>query len=213
MFVRMLKLPEETRTKYDVSSLECVIHAAAPCPIPVKKQMIEWWGPVLHEYYAGTEGNGFVYCNSEMWLAHEGTVGMPINCVVHIVGEDGEEVPPGRVRHDLLRGRRDVRVPQRPGEDRRFAPSEGLVDARRRRLPRRRQLPVPDRPQGVHDHLRRREHLSAGGRERADVTHPKVIDVAVFGVPNDDFGEEVKAVVQPARCPPTTRPRRRSPAS
>ena len=76
--------------KYDVSSLRCVIHAAAPCPVPVKKQMIEWFGPVLHEYYAGTEGNGFVYCNSEMWLAHEGTVGTPINCVVHICDDDGE---------------------------------------------------------------------------------------------------------------------------
>ena len=95
MFVRMLKLPEETRSRYDVSSIECVVHAAAPCPVGVKKQMIDWWGPVLHEYYAGTEGNGFVYCNSEMWLAHEGTVGTPIQCVVRIVGEDGEEVPTG----------------------------------------------------------------------------------------------------------------------
>ena len=91
--------------RYDVSSLQCVIHAAAPCPVPVKQQMIEWFGPVIHEYYAGTEGNGFVYCNSEQWLAHPGTVGMPIGCTVHIVGDDGEEVPPGRERHDLLRGR------------------------------------------------------------------------------------------------------------
>ena len=74
---------------------ECVIHAAAPCPVPVKQQMIEWFGPVIHEYYAGTEGNGFVYCNSEMWLAHEGTVGTPIGCIVHIVGDDGEELPHG----------------------------------------------------------------------------------------------------------------------
>ena len=96
MFVRMLKLPEETRAQYDVTSIECVIHAAAPCPVPVKRQMIEWWGPVIHEYYAGTEGNGFVYCNSDMWLAHEGTVGTPINCVVHIVGENGQEVPTGQ---------------------------------------------------------------------------------------------------------------------
>jgi long-chain acyl-CoA synthetase len=95
MFVRMLKLPEETRTAYDVSSLECVIHAAAPCPAPVKKQMIEWFGPVIHEYYAGSEGNGFVYCNSESWLAHEGTVGQAIVGTLHIVGDDGEEVPQG----------------------------------------------------------------------------------------------------------------------
>ena len=65
MFVRMLKLPDEVRARYDVSSLQCVIHAAAPCPMPVKQQMIEWFGPIIHEYYAGTEGNGFVYCNSE----------------------------------------------------------------------------------------------------------------------------------------------------
>ncbi len=95
MFVRMLKLDDDVRSKYDVSSLEYVIHAAAPCPIPTKKSMIEWFGPVIHEYYAGSEGNGFVYCNSDQWLAHEGTVGMPINCVVHIVGDDGEEVPQG----------------------------------------------------------------------------------------------------------------------
>ncbi|NBU26539.1 MAG: hypothetical protein EBS39_13205, partial [Gammaproteobacteria bacterium] len=82
MFVRMLKLDADIRTKYDVSSLQTVIHAAAPCPIPVKKQMIEWFGPIIHEYYAGTEGNGFVYCNSDMWLAHEGTVGVPISCTI-----------------------------------------------------------------------------------------------------------------------------------
>ena len=65
MFVRMLKLPDEVRARYDVSSLQVAVHAAAPCPVPVKRKMIEWWGPVLHEYYAGTEGNGFVYCNSD----------------------------------------------------------------------------------------------------------------------------------------------------
>ncbi|MFZ9482206.1 MAG: AMP-binding protein, partial [Ilumatobacteraceae bacterium] len=95
MFVRMLKLDPEVRSRYDVSSLRTVIHAAAPCPQQVKKQMIEWFGPIIHEYYAGTEGNGFVYCNSEMWLAHEGTVGTPINCVVHICGDEGEELPRG----------------------------------------------------------------------------------------------------------------------
>ena len=83
--------------------------------------MIEWFGPVIHEYYAGTEGNGFVYCNSEQWLAHPGTVGAPIGCTLHIVGDDGEEVPTGRERHDLLRGRRRVRVPQRRREDEELA--------------------------------------------------------------------------------------------
>ena len=75
MFVRMLKLDAEVRAKYDVSSLGVAVHAAAPCPVEVKHKMIDWWGPVLHEYYAGTEGNGFCYVNSEDWLTHPGTVG------------------------------------------------------------------------------------------------------------------------------------------
>src|SRR5690606_2395927 len=88
MFVRLLKLPEEMRHRYDVSSLRYVIHAAAPCPVPVKQQMMDWFGPIIHEYYAGTEGNGFVYASPEQWLAHPGTVGAPLNCTLHIVGDD-----------------------------------------------------------------------------------------------------------------------------
>ena len=74
MFVKMFKLPDDIRNKYDLSSHKCAIHAAAPCPIKIKKMMIEWWGPIIHEFYAGSEGNGFIACNSEEWLAHEGTV-------------------------------------------------------------------------------------------------------------------------------------------
>ncbi len=113
MFVRLLKLDPAVRAKYDVSSLRCVIHAAAPCPVLVKKQIIDWFGPVLHEYYAGTEGNGFVYCNSEMWLAHEGTVGTPINCIVHICDDDGAEVSRGQSGTVYFEGGADVRVSQR----------------------------------------------------------------------------------------------------
>ena len=158
--------PRRPATKYDVSSLESVIHAAAPCPVPVKQQMIEWFGPVIHEYYAGSEGNGFVYCNSEGWLAHPGTVGSADQLRAAHRRRGRRRGPAGRVGHRLLRGRRRVRVPQRPGEDGGVAPPEGLDHARRRRLRRRRRLLVPHRPQGVHDHLRRREHLPAGGRER-----------------------------------------------
>ncbi|MFM8377057.1 MAG: enoyl-CoA hydratase-related protein, partial [Phenylobacterium sp.] len=93
-FVRMLKLPAEVREKYDVSSIRSAVHAAAPCPIPVKEQMIDWWGKVVHEYYAGSEGNGFCYVGPEDWLAHKGTVGRSVMGEVKIVGEDGEEVPP-----------------------------------------------------------------------------------------------------------------------
>src|SRR4029077_6833721 len=95
MFVRMLKLPEEVRAKYDVSSMKSAIHAAAPCPIEIKRRMIAWWGPVLHEYYAGTEGNGMCYVNSADWLTHPGTVGRPILGEVHICGENGEDMPTG----------------------------------------------------------------------------------------------------------------------
>ena len=89
MFVRMLKLPDATKRKYDVSSLSYVFHAAAPCPIETKRSMIDWFGPVIHEYYAGSEGNGFVYCNTEQWLAHPGTVGMALNATIHILDDDG----------------------------------------------------------------------------------------------------------------------------
>ena len=117
MFIRMLKLDDDVRLKYDVSSIEVAIHAAAPCPVPTKKAMIEWWGPVIHEYYAGTEGNGFVYCNSEMWLAHPRDSG---DC--HLgrgphLRRGGQRTAARRVRHRVLRGRRHLRVPQRPRED------------------------------------------------------------------------------------------------
>ena len=97
MFVRLLKLDKTEREAFDVSSLESVVHAAAPCPIPVKKQMIEWWGKIIHEYYAGTEGNGFCYCNSDDWLSHEGTVGKAILGTLHIVDDDGAELPVGEI--------------------------------------------------------------------------------------------------------------------
>ena len=95
MFVRMLKLPEDVRTKYDVSSMQTAIHAAAPCPIPIKEQMIDWWGPVIYEYYAGSEGNGFTQLNSEEWLAHKGSVGTALTGVLHICDEEGNELPVG----------------------------------------------------------------------------------------------------------------------
>jgi long-chain acyl-CoA synthetase len=91
MFVRMLKLPEEVRTKYDTSSLKYAIHAAAPCPIPIKEQMIDWWGPVIYEYYAGSEGNGFTQLSSEEWLKHKGSVGSALVGIIHICDDEGVE--------------------------------------------------------------------------------------------------------------------------
>jgi long-chain acyl-CoA synthetase len=96
MFVRLLRLPDEERSAHDLSSHELAIHAAAPCPVPVKQQMIEWWGPILYEYYAGTEGNGSTAITSEEWLEHPGSVGRARAGTVHIIGPDGEELPPGQ---------------------------------------------------------------------------------------------------------------------
>ncbi|MGB0112024.1 MAG: AMP-binding protein [Ilumatobacteraceae bacterium] len=200
MFVRMLKLPEATRNKYDVSSLDCVIHAAAPCPVPVKHQMIEWFGPVIREYYAGSEGNGFVFCDSEAWLAHPGTVGAPIGCVLHIVGEDGEEVPQGESGTVYFEGGAEFEYHNDPDKTKGSRHPKGwstLGDVG---------YLDPDGYLFLTD--RKAYMIISGGvniypqeAENVLVTHPKVIDVAVFGVPNDDFGEEVKAVVQPVEMP------------
>ena len=95
MFSRLLKLPDDVRTSYDMSSLEVIIHAAAPCPVPVKQAMIEWLGPILIEYYGATEANGFTFCDSAEWLAHPGTVGKPILGRLLILDDDGNEVPTG----------------------------------------------------------------------------------------------------------------------
>ncbi len=200
MFIRMLKLPEDVRTKYDVSSLECVIHAAAPCPVPVKQQMIEWFGPVIREYYAGSEGNGFVYCDSQSWLAHPGTVGSPINCVVHIVGEDGNDVPQGESGTVYFEGGAEFEYHNDPEKTKSSRHPKGwstLGD-----------VGYLDADGFLYLTDRKAYMIISGGvniypqeAENVLVTHPKVVDVAVFGVPNDDFGEEVKAVVQPVEMP------------
>ena len=128
MFVRMLKLPDEVRLKYDVSSMKAAIHAAAPCPIPIKEKMIDWWGPVIFEYYAGTEGNGFVQLNSHEWLEHKGSVGRPLNCEVHICNDEGEEVPTGESGTIYFAGGGTFEY-YKDDENRGFTACQGLVDA------------------------------------------------------------------------------------
>jgi long-chain acyl-CoA synthetase len=200
MFVRLLKLPFQIRRRYDVSSLRSVIHAAAPCPVPVKKQMIEWFGPIIHEYYAGTEGNGFVYCNSAMWLAHEGTVGTPINCVVHICDDDGRELPHGEPGTVYFEG----------GARFEYHNDEEKTASSRHEMGWSTLGDVGNLDDDNFLYLtdRKAYTIITGGvnvypqeAENVLITHPKVVDVAVFGVPNDDFGEEVKAVVQPETMP------------
>jgi acyl-CoA synthetase (AMP-forming)/AMP-acid ligase II len=197
MFIRMLKLPEETRTRYDLSSLRSAVHAAAPCPVEVKRQIIEWWGPIVHEYYAGTEGNGFVYCNSADWLAHPGTVGRAILGTLRIVGDDGEELPPGEPGTIYFEGgatfeyHNDAEKTASSRNDKGWSTlgDVGYLDGEGF-------LYLTDRKAFM---------IISGGvniypqeAENVLISHPKVVDVAVFGVPNADFGEEVKAVVQPA---------------
>ena len=200
MFVRMLKLPDEARSKYDVSSLETVIHAAAPCPVPIKKQMIEWFGPVIHEYYAGSEGNGFVYCDSEMWLAHEGSVGKPIACTLHIVDDEGNDVPIGQSGTVYFEGGGEFEYHNDPAKTKDSRHPKGwstLGD-----------VGYLDDDNFLYLTDRKAYMIISGGvnvypqeAENVLVTHPLVTDVAVLGVPNADFGEEVKAVVQPVEMP------------
>jgi long-chain acyl-CoA synthetase len=196
MFVRMLKLPPAVRERYDVSSLRCVIHAAAPCPVDVKYRMMEWFGPIIHEYYGGTEGFAGTTIGPQDWLAHPGSVGIPM-APVHVVGEDGQELPVGESGELYFEGGPDFEYFKDPDKtasvynDRgwRSLGDMGYVDSDGF-------LYLTDRSTfmivsgGVNIYPQEAENLL--------VMHPKLVDAAVFGVPNDEFGEEVKAVVQPA---------------
>lgn len=197
MFLRLLKLPQEIRDRYDISSMEMIVHAAAPCPIPAKKGIIDWFGPIVHEYYAGTEGNGFVYCNSEGWLAHPGTVGQSLLGPVHICGPDGEELPVGEAGTIYFENAAQFEYhgdPEKTAASRHPKGWTTLGDVGR--LDEDGFLYLTDRQAymiitgGVNVYPQEAENLLA--------VHPAVADVAVFGVPDDDFGEAVKAVVQPA---------------
>jgi long-chain acyl-CoA synthetase len=197
MFSRLLKLPEDVRTRYDVSSLEAVAHTAAPCPVPVKKAMIEWWGPILREYYGSTEANGFAFCDSEEWLEHPGTVGRAIYGTLLIVDENEEPVAPGVVGTVWFEGATYFTYYKDEGQT-----AEGRDPSGQRStvgdvgyLDEEGYLYLTDRKTymiisgGVNIYPQEVENLL--------VTHPKVLDAAVFGVPNADLGEEVKAAIQP----------------
>ncbi len=196
MFVRMLKLPDETRGKYDLSSMKCAVHAAAPCPVEVKQQMIDWWGPVLHEYYAGTEGNGFCAINSEDWLSHRGSVGRALFGIVHILDENGAEQPTGTAGAIYFADGPEFTYhndPERTAESRNERGWSTLGDVGYQ--DEEGYLYLTDRQSfmiisgGVNIYPQEIENLLVG--------HPKIMDVAVVGVPDTEFGEAVKAVVQP----------------
>ncbi|OBA82884.1 acyl-CoA synthetase [Mycobacterium sp. 1164966.3] len=195
MFVRMLKLPKAVRQSYDVSSLRCVIHAAAPCPVDVKRRMMEWFGPIIHEYYGGTEGFAGTTIGPDEWLAHPGSVGIPMS-PVHVVGDDGQELPVGQSGELYFEGGPSFEYFKDPAKTAsvynergwRTLGDMGFVDEDG-------YLYLTDRSTfmivsgGVNIYPQEAENLL--------IIHPKLVDAAVFGVPNDEFGEEVKAVVQP----------------
>jgi long-chain acyl-CoA synthetase len=196
MFSRMLKLPEAVRRRYDVSSLKIAVHAAAPCPIPVKEQMIDWWGPIIHEYYGATEGLGFAACNSEEWLAHRGTVGKVLLGELHVLDEAHQLVPRGQAGELWFKTATPFVYFNDPERTRQSRSEDGTMTTVG-------DVGYVDDDGYVHLTDRSTFMIVCGGVniypqecENLLITHPQVADAAVFGVPNDDLGEEVKAVVQ-----------------
>jgi acyl-CoA synthetase (AMP-forming)/AMP-acid ligase II len=196
MFSRLLRLPEDIRTGYDTSSLECIVHAAAPCPVHVKQAMIDWLGPIITEYYAATEANGFTFCNSTQWLGHRGTVGQPILGELMILDDNGERCPTGVDGTIWFRGATAFQYFEDPVKTAESRSTDGLASTVGDvgHVDEEGYLYLTDRKSymiisgGVNIYPQETENLLAG--------HPAVLDVAVIGVPNEDLGEEVKAVVQ-----------------
>jgi len=195
-FVRMLKLPEEVRAKYDISSMRSAVHAAAPCPIPVKEQMMAWWGPVIHEYYAGSEGNGFCYIGPQDWLTHKGSVGRPTNSELHICGEDGEELPPRTEGVVYFGGGAPLSYHN--------APEKVAENTNRHGWTTLGDVGWVDEDGFLYLTDRKSFMIISGGvniypqeLENLLITHPKVADAAVVGAPHEEMGEQVAAVIQP----------------
>jgi len=196
MFTRLLRLPGAERERYDLSSLRTVTHGAAPCPVSLKRQMIDWWGPIIHEYYAGTEDIGSTYISAAEWLAHPGSVGRPVT-ECHIVGENGEELAPGQAGLVYFAGGRPFAYHNDPEKTEAITSDQGwrtlgdigYLDADG-------YLYLTDRAAhmiisgGVNIYPQEAENVLAG--------HPAVADVAVIGVPDAEMGEAVRAVVVPS---------------
>lgn len=195
MFVRLLKLPEDIRQRFDLSSMKMAVHAAAPCPPDVKRQMINWWGEIVHEYYAGTENNGFTAITSAEWLAYPGSVGRAKLGVLHICDEHGREIPVGQTGEVYFENGHPFAYHKDPAKTAACTNAQGwttLGDIGH--VDKDGYLYLTDRKSFV---------IISGGvniypQETEDVllSHPAVLDTAVIGVPNEDFGEEVKAIVQ-----------------
>ena len=195
MFTRMLKLPDAVRNSYDVSSLERVMHAAAPCPVEIKKQMIDWWGPIVDEYYASSEAIGSTLIAAEDWLTHPGSVGKSMMAPLHILDEDGNEVPPGVAGEIYFEGGMDFEYLNDPDKTASSRDSHGWKTVG--------DIGYLDEDGYLYLTDRRHHMIISGGvniypqeAENELVTHPRVMDAAVFGIPDEDMGQRVKGVVQ-----------------
>jgi len=199
MFVRMLKLPAAERTSHDLSSMRIAIHAAAPCPVDIKRQMIEWWGPILFEYYSATEAMGSTMITSEEWLAHPGSVGKPFHTTVHILDEDDQECAtgvPGVVWFEPGERTLGFEYHKDPEKTARTRDARGWASVG--------DIGYLDEDGYLYLTDRRDFMIVSGGvniypqeAENILITHPRVMDAAVFGIPDPEMGERVHAVVQP----------------
>ncbi len=197
MFVRMLRLDEAERARRDLSTHRVAVHGAAPCPVHVKQAMLDWWGPIIYEYYAGTEGAGTCLIGPDEWLAHKGSVGRSVSGPLHILDEHGRPLPAGEVGEVWFERSSDFRYlndADKTSESRRANGSGTFGD-----------LGYLDADGYLYLTDRKAFTIIAGGvnvypQEIEDVllAHPAVVDAAVFGIPHPEYGEEIKAVVQPA---------------
>jgi long-chain acyl-CoA synthetase len=198
MFIRMLKLPQDQRLQYDTTSLKHVIHAAAPCPIETKRAMIDWWGPIIFEFYSASEGIGMTAIESEDWLSHPGSVGKSVMGQLHIVSDSGEELPSGEIGAIYFSGMPGFKYHGEPEKTELAFSREGWSTVG--------DVGYVDDDGYLYLSDRKDFMIISGGVniypqevENLLLNHPKLADAAVFGIPHDEFGEQVKAVVQPAR--------------
>lgn len=196
-FVRMLKIPSVSRDRYDLSSLRAVVHASAPCPVEVKRAIMDWWGPIVHEYYAGSESNGFCAIGPDEWLAHPGSVGRSLVSTVHITDSSGKELKPGETGLIWFEGGPTFRYHNDPRQTAGVFNERGWSTLN--------DIGYLDEEGYLYLTDRASDLIIRGGvniypREIEDVLilHPQVADVAVLGVPDSDLGERVIAMVQPA---------------
>lgn len=194
MFVRMLALPEEVRESVDLSSLKVAVHAAAPCPVPLKTQMFAWWGPIIHEYYGGSEGAGMTYCSPEDWLERPGTVGRAMWGELHILDDAFNELAPEEVGGIYFSGFNEVTYRNDPAKSAAARSPQGWSTIG--------DVGYVDGDGFLFLTDRQSDMIISGGVnvyprevENAFLLHPDVSEVAVFGVPDGDLGETVRAAV------------------